>query len=187
MPTTEKKYDGVTEDGFAYEIDRLDPYKARLADGTEVNFFGPRDRLRIALEGNSRLGETVESVIGLRMSIIGQIKIKFWLNDLLAYTHESASVADALRHAEGIVQQLEALPWRWRRADLEEQFQGRKVYYLQQPAEVVTLHAEEGRVEIIADDPKGFNRPPWIGEGDQWTARTVKVDLLDKDIYWFRG
>ena len=176
MDTTESKATGVTREGFAYH---LEGDTAVLHDGTRVKFRGERILKRVVIEQENTLSGGV-------ISWGGHVNILF--NDFQVYRMEYGRLSMSLfTRIASTVRRVENLPdvdWTSRESILSTVV-GRKVYYLQQPGEILEFDGVKGQVQIEAEDNRGFNLPPWEGEGNQFVRRQW-VDILSHEIHWRR-
>lgn len=156
---------------------------ARWPSGRIDSFNGHRVRARVEVEEENYLKESELSGDDIRKG--GSCKI--YLNDFPVYEFFHRDAQWALLRAHHILGELYDLPVRlWDEAERQALI-GRKVYYQRHPAVVRYYFPDQGCVTL---DPVGEGFPPApyaIEDGYEGSDDgSVKVDVLDKGIWWWR-
>lgn len=178
MATTAVKPSGITREGYAY-VTEEDGKRATLHDGTVVPFRGERVLKRIVIQQENTLKDGAIRWVGL---------VEIYCNDLQVYRFTFGKLGmSVFTKAAVVVRKLDDLPGvdLSNREAISATVVGRKIWYLQQPGEILEFDGTAGRVLLESEDERGFNLPPWVGDGSSYQRRTW-VDILSHDIHWRR-
>jgi len=175
---SEIRVDGVTQEGFAYQLE--DGGKTAILNNlAKVPFHGVTVIKRVTIEQANRLEGNV---------IVADGRVSIYFNDFQVYALTFGKLGMSLFTRIAVVlKKLENIVGAdfSSRSAIAATVVGRKVYYLQQPGEVLEFDGLSGRVQLEAEDERGFNLPPWKKEGSGWVIRPW-VDVLSHDLYWRR-
>lgn len=155
---------------------------ARWSSGRIDSFNGHRVRTRIEIEEENYLKESELSGDDIRKG--GSCRI--YLNDFPVYGFFHRDAQWALLRAHQVLAELYDLPvCLWDEAERGALI-GRKVYYRSHPAVVTYYFPDQGCV-VLSPIGGSFPLAPYaIEDGDDADDETVKVDVLDKGIWWWR-
>lgn len=151
----------------------------RFANGQITGFDGFRVITTIEIEEYNYLKSSGLSGDEIRKG--GTCKIYFDGLQCWEFFHRGAT--EACLTAREIVKKLSEHESSWSVRSERVKLKGRKVYYREQPAVVESLITEQGCVILKAVDSQ-FKNP--IYDKDREVDDTVKCDVLDKNIWWFR-
>jgi len=197
MSEKPRKFDGITEEGFAYTLRTFDkePHSAEsnceygiLNNGARVPFRGHGVLERVELRDRNHFVGTMEDPI--RIEAGGECRIFF--NDYQVYRIRYMDITVAIAKLPDVLQRLRQFPIRLSsREHIESGFTNRPVYYREMEAIVTDFDGTQGSVKLIPDLLWGkFVAEPWLvdasprkeHDGHDW----VLEDILSPRIWWFR-
>lgn len=160
---------------------------ARLKGGSVVGFDGHRPRVDFEFRSYNYLKSSYYSGDQIRAG--GNAVLKF--NDKPVYSFFYRDPIRALDRMQEITHKLLEHPVPLWRQDGTEKLEGRKVYYRDTPATIVSYDGEQGCVLLKAEEGKTFPRPAWADDEDySWDEEdrvVIKDDILSPHIWWFRS
>lgn len=153
---------------------------ARDEHGIIEGFDGYRIRTKVEIEEFNYMKESELSGNEIRKG--GSCKIYF--DDICCWEFFHRNAQEACLEARQIIRELSEHPSEWSIKSSRAALVGRKVYYRDQPAIIESLITSQGCVILIPEGIAEFRPPLWDKERDD--VDSVKCDVLDKSIWWFR-
>jgi hypothetical protein len=154
-----------------------------MGHGDPVGFAGHRILIGVQIEMNNYLksselsGDEVRKGGSGKILANGEVVYEFFCRDPQRALLEAHHLIDALQeHSSGWLSKRE-----------RDGLIGRAVFYREVPAVIQRVILDQGCLMIATADGKPFP-PPVYAESDDDDEResTVKVGVLDRNIWWFR-
>lgn len=155
---------------------------ARWPDGRIEGFDGHRILWEVQLKESNYLKQSDLSGDEVRKGGNGVLIA----NGVQVYEFFFREIQRALKDASRLIEQLEECPFRIWDEDERQRVKGRKIFWRDQPAIITGLCLDQGCVIIAPDGFKNFVAPPWRENGDDDGERTVKAEVIDPHIWWWR-
>lgn len=150
--------------------------------GEPVGFDGHRTLIGVQIESANYLkssglsGDEVRKSVGCKILADGVVVFEFGCRD----------VQYALLKAHALITELSEHSSGWLNGEERARLVGRKVFYREHPAVITRLVLDQGCVIIETGDGKPFPHPVWRDAGDDEAENSVKTEVTDPNIWWFR-
>lgn len=160
---------------------RQDNHHYAMLNGSPMAFAGHRVEIDVILESRNYLKESHLSGDEIRKGGSGKIiadrevVFEFFFRD----------IQGALLRAHHLIGELSESPSGWMSKRERDNLLGRKLFYREHPAIVEKLLVDQGCLILRTEDGKPFPPPVYHDAGDE-TEATVKVEVTDHNIWWFR-
>ena len=156
---------------------------ANMGGREPVGFDGHRILVSVTLGSSNYLksshlsGDEVRKGGSGKIIADGEIVFEFFFRD----------IHYALRKADQIITELMEHSSGWMVKDQRDALIGRAVFYRDTPAIIASLVVDQGCVMIQTADGRPFAPPVWSDDEDHYEGEnTVKVEVTDPHIWWFR-
>lgn len=162
---------------------RQDNRHYAMLDETPTAFDGHRIQVGVIIEESNYLksshysGDEVRKGGGCKITADGQVVFAFF---------SRSAMASCLR-AHQLIGQLMEHSSNWMDAKARAELLGRKVFYREHPAIIERLIVDQGCLILKTADGAAFPTPVWRDEDDEESEPTVKVEVTDPMIWWFRS
>lgn len=151
--------------------------------GEPVGFDGHRVLIGVQLESHNYLKESHYSGDEVRKGGSGKILA----DGVLVFEFFFRDIRDALLRAHHLIGELSEHSSNWLDMDARAKLVGRKVYYRERPAVVESLITDQGCLILATEDGEPFPAPVWReDDSDDERESTVKVEVTDPNIWWWR-
>jgi len=153
---------------------------ARLPDGSVQGFSGHRLLWRVEIKEYNYFKESQYSGAEIRPGCT----IMIFVNDDQIYETFHRNIESSLLEAHNLIRQLkDCCVDFWTKEDRQKLI-GRKVFWRSTPAIVRSVITDQGCVILVPDGISEFPSPPWREDDDE--NDSVKAEILDNNIWWFR-
>jgi len=158
---------------------------ADVGHGDPVGFDGNRILVSVILESSNYLkssgmsGDEVRKGGSGKIVADGEVVFEFFFRD----------IHYALRNADHIITELMEHSSGWMSKDERDRLVGRPIYYREIPAIIEHVITNQGCLMIRTADGAPFPPPIYHDpkeDGDDERESTVKVEVIDPHIWWFR-
>ena len=161
---------------------RQDNRHYAVMHGESVGFDGHRIVIDVRLTTRNYLKDSHYSGSEVRKGGSGQILA----DGEVVYEFFYRDVQGALLRAHHLIGQLSEGAADWLIKDRRENLLGRKLYYREHPAFVERLIVDQGCLILRTEDGSPFPPPVWREADDDDGEPTVKVEVTDPNIWWWR-
>lgn len=153
---------------------------ARFPDGRVEGFDGHGVLVDVNVASENYLKSSGLSGNEVRKKVMVTIA----LNRNVVYEDWARDPQRALLQAWDYVDKLLGLPWPETRNPSLESLRGEKIFYANQPA--IIKDAYPGGLIIEADGCE-FKKPVYYEDYQDWDSKSLKVHILDSNIWWYRN
>jgi len=154
-----------------------------IVDDQPVEFDGHRALIDVRITSRNYLKESHFSGDEIRKGGSGEILA----DGEVIHSFFFRDPQEALLRAHSLIGRLhEAAGGDWIDKKRREALVNRKIYYREVPAIVSRLIVDQGCLILETESGKPFPEPIWREKGDEEYESTVKVDVLDPHIWWWR-
>lgn len=161
---------------------RQDNHHYAVLSGGPMEFDGHRIQIDVHLESRNYLKESHYSGDEIRKGGSGKIIA----DGVQVFEFFFRDVQSALLRAHRLIGELGEHSSSWLMKREREKLVGRQIFYRECPAVIDRLLEAQGCLIIKTDDGKPFPPPVWRESDDDESEPTVKVEVTDPSIWWFR-